>query len=299
MNILLTGATGFIGSKLCRVLAADKHNRIFSLERTEHPQTNGVITIPQDLSEPIDQSRLPDKIDAVVHLALARDFRRFPEGTPGLFNVNVRTTYELLEYARMAGASRFFMASTGNCYAPDPGLATGDVPVPPNDFYTASKLAAEALTRPYQSCFNVNILRAFFPYGPNQDAKMIQRMIARIKANEPIALAQGPDGDGDVLSLIHVDDLIQIIARSLLEGWRGLFDVAAPEVLSVRQIAMEIGRQLEIKPVFADADIAAKKLTADLGPLIEKGGVHLRTFAEGLSDLISRQRVSGQGSKVP
>ena len=289
MDILVTGSTGFIGSKLCQVLGADKQNEIFSLERPEHPERDGITAIKWDLSKPIDTSNLPKKIDAVVHLALARDFRRFPEGVTDLFAVNVRATSELLEYARISGASRFFMASTGNSYAPDQGLGVGDVPVPPNDFYTASKLAAEALTRPYQSCFNVNILRAFFPYGPNQDAKMIQRMIANIQAGEPIAIAQGLDGGGDQLSLIYVDDLVQTIAQSLNESWNGLFDVAAPEILSVRQIATEIGRQLDIAPVFEDADIPAKKLIANLDPMKEKGTMNFRSFAEGLSILLSQQ----------
>jgi len=289
VDILVTGATGFIGSKLCQLLSADKQNRLFSLQRPGHPSTDGITAIEWNLSNPINRSCLPKKIDAVAHLALARNFRQFPDCVDDLFAVNVRATSELLEYARVSGASRFFMASTGNCYVPNQRLGIGDIAVPPNDFYTASKLAAEALTRPYQSCFKVNILRAFFPYGPDQDAKMVQRMIAHVQAGEPIALAKGLDGDGDVLSLVYIDDLVQAIARSLHEGWNGLFDIAAPEILSVRKIALEIGRQLKIDPVFEKADSPAKKLIADLTPMKKNGAMNFRPFAEGLSALLSKK----------
>lgn len=287
MRILVTGATGYIGSRLCRHLSSD--NEIFSLQRPGHPHVEGYTTIEGDLSRPIDDTILPDRIDAVAHLALARDFRRFPEGVADLFAVNVRATIELLEYARKAGASRFFMASTGNSHAPDMGLAVGGEPIPPNDFYTSSKLAAEALTRPYQSCFPVNILRAFFPYGPGQDAKTIQRMIASIRAGQPISLGTGGDGNGDRLSLIYIDDLVQAIAQSIGEGWSGLFDIAGPEVLSVREIANEIGRQLGINPVFETGKIPAKNMTADLGDLNEKYRFQFCLFAQGLTKLLAKE----------
>lgn len=289
MRILVTGATGYIGSRLCRYLCRKNEHEIISLQRPGHPPVEGISTINWDFSNPIDETILPEKIDAIAHLALARGFRRFPEGAKDLFAVNIRTTMELLEYARKANATRFFMASTGNSYAPDTGLDVGEQPVPPNDFYTASKLAAEALCRPYQSCFPVNILRAFFPYGPGQDAKTVQRMIASIRDGSPINLARGKGDGGDLLSLIFIDDLVQVIAQSITEGWSGLFDVAAPEVLSVRQIAEEIGDQLGLKPVFEQVDFAAKNMTAELCNLKKKKPIELRSFSEGLSQLLAKE----------
>ena len=289
MRILVTGATGYIGSRLCTLLGTDSHNEIFSLQRPGHSPVKGITPIEWDLSHPIDESILPHNIDSVAHLALARDIRNFPEGVADLFAVNVRSTIELLEYARKAGASHFFMASTGNCYAPDLGPGIGEQPVPPNDFYTSAKLAAEALVRPYRSCFSVNVLRVFFPYGPGQDAKTIQRMIARVRAGEPISLAKELNGDGDQLSMIYIDDLVQAIAQSINDRWNGLFDIAAPEVLSIRQIAIEIGRQLNIDPIFEEGDLQAKKMCAELGGLNQKGAISPRIFSEGLSDLLGQE----------
>lgn len=289
MRILITGGTGYIGSRLCRLLADSGRHELFSLQRPGHRPVDGVTAIEWDLARPIDVSVLPGAIDAVAHLAVARNFRLFPEGVPDLFAVNVRTTVELLDYARGAGASHFFMASTGNGNAPDLGLAVGDTPTPPNDFYTASKLAGEALVRPYRSCFPVNVMRAYFPYGPGQDAKTVQRMIAAVKAGKPVVLAPGRDGEGDTLSLVYIDDLTRTIVRSMTEGWDGLLDVAAPERLSVRQIADEIGRQLDIEPCFSTGGLEAKDMTADLTPLRERDPVDFLTFSQGLSALLAEE----------
>ncbi len=287
MRILVTGATGYIGSRLCRHLASQKEHEIISLQRPGHPTADEMKSIEWDLSNPIDETALPESVDAVVHLALARNFRLFPEGVADLFSVNVRATVELLEYARKASASHFLMASTGNSVAPDYKQIIGENPIPPNDFYTASKLAAEALCRPYRSCFPINILRAFFPYGPGQDEKTIQRMIANIKAGKPISLARSTDGNGDQLSLIYVDDFVGLIAQSIKEKWNGLFDVAAQEILSVRQIAEEIGRQLDIEPVFEEGSFQAKEVCANLEGLNKKTTGTLRSFSAGLSALLA------------
>jgi nucleoside-diphosphate-sugar epimerase len=104
-------------------------------------------------------------------------------------------------------------------------------------------------------------------------------------------LGRRPEGNGDLLSLIYVDDLVQLIKQSIDEGWNGLFDVAASEVLSVRYIANEIGRQLGIEVVFEDANFTAKEMCADLTRLNEKSRRDLRNFSEGLSAMLEEERL--------
>ena len=114
---------------------------------------------------------------------------------------------------------------------------------------------------------------------------------AVFREGKPILLGRGPDGNGDLLSLIYVDDLVQVIKVSVYEGWNGLFDVAASEVLSVRHIANEIGRQLGILAVFEEVDFPAKKMSADLTILNEKSRTGLRNFSEVLSALLEQERL--------
>ena len=67
MQILVTGATGYIGSRLCRLLTDSTHNEIFSLQRSSQSSEDNINVIKWDLRSPIDEAILPAKIDAVVH----------------------------------------------------------------------------------------------------------------------------------------------------------------------------------------------------------------------------------------
>ena len=104
-------------------------------------------------------------------------------------------------------------------------------------------------------------------------------------------MGRSPDGNGDYLSLIYVDDLVQVIKLSIDEGWNGLFDVAASEVQSVRNIANEIGKQLGTVAVFEEAEFTAKDMSADLTGLNEKNTKSLRNFSKGLSALLEQEKL--------
>ena len=284
MRILLTGASGFIGRVLLDMMSAT--HEMIAVVRPGSPALPGAGRIQWDLSSPLQARAFPDKVDAVIHLAASRRFREFPEAVPELLRINVDATTELLEYARTAGASRFFLASTGNVYATDYQLKIDQPPVPPHDFYTASKLAAEALVRPYRSCLNATVFRIFFAYGAGQADRTIPRLLSMVREGQPIRL-EGGGPPGSTLSLVYVDDLAAAIATAVEDGWSGLFDMAGPERLSVQEIAEEIGHQIGRAPVFEPAEVPINLMDADLGPLQEHYDLsRFRPFREGLRRLL-------------
>lgn len=287
MKILLTGSTGFIGRRLLAGLVASGH-QVYPVVRGAYENLASAEVISWDMEKQSIPYGLPKRIDAVAHLALPQDFRRFPESVNGLYAVNVTATMALLEYAMKADASRFFLATTGNSIAPDPGLEVGETPTPPNDFYTASKLAGEMLVRPFRSCFPVHVGRMFFPYGAGQQGRVIWRLIEQIKLGKPVKLEQGLDGNGSVLSLTNVDDMAGAIQSSIENSWNGVFDLAAPERLSIRDIALEIGRQTRKTVTFETGTEPAKKMVADLSMLKKYYKMdQFRLFSKGLADMLS------------
>ena len=97
------------------------------------------------------------------------------------------------------------------------------------------------------------------------------------------------------LALLDISQLPKANFIAIDEGWNGLFDVAAPEVLSVRHIANEIGRQLGAQAIFKEGNFTAKEMCADLTGLNEKSRTGLRNFSEGLSALLEEEK-SGNGT---
>ena len=78
MNILVTGATGFIGRHLLKEIA--QQHRVYALSRRTREETDGSVTwIHGDLAGPGDSLPLPGAVDAVVYLAQSKEYREFPE----------------------------------------------------------------------------------------------------------------------------------------------------------------------------------------------------------------------------
>jgi UDP-glucose 4-epimerase len=85
---------------------------------TIHPVVSDLEDV-QDLSNL--EAQLPQKLDAVIHLAQSYRFREFPAGAMSVTNVNVVATAHLLESAARKGVQHFICASTGGVYAEQPG----------------------------------------------------------------------------------------------------------------------------------------------------------------------------------
>ena len=132
MNIVLTGATGFIGSHLRTELAAG--NAVVAPVR-QVPQGAGesVTWLRSDLAHGERlRASLPGSADAVIHLAQSKGYRNFPDQAADIFDVNVASTLALLEYARKSGAKTFIFASTASIYQQGREPLREDAPLVPS-----------------------------------------------------------------------------------------------------------------------------------------------------------------------
>ncbi|WP_134768570.1 NAD(P)-dependent oxidoreductase [Nocardioides sp. 1609] len=159
-TLLLTGATGLVGSRLLpRLTAAGFDCRVLVRRDVELP--DGVTAVRGDLDEPASLPAAVDGVDAVVHLAAL--FRTADD--VAIWRANLDGTRHLIDAVRThAPGARFVMASTGNVYdaaATRPSLETDACS--PTSAYPASKVAAEALLR--DSELTWSILRLPFVYG--------------------------------------------------------------------------------------------------------------------------------------
>ncbi|GAX61874.1 NAD dependent epimerase/dehydratase family protein [Candidatus Scalindua japonica] len=237
-SILITGATGFIGSHLVRAIQ-DRH-QIYGLVRklTGKNLFTGVHWIEQDLAQPLDYSRLPNNVDIFIHLAQSRFYKQFPDKSKDIFDINIHSTFQLLEYARQVGAKCFVFASSGGVYGYSYEKFVETDPVTPLNFYLSSKYTAELLIANYNKFFNTVALRFFFVYGEGQRGMLFSRLLERAKRGESIII-EGQDGIN--MNPIYVGDAIKVFEPALSLP-SDIYNIAGDEVISIKDLVLMMGR---------------------------------------------------------
>jgi UDP-glucose 4-epimerase len=159
-TILLTGATGLVGSRLLPRLA-DAGFDCRALVRSEVEPPRNTTAVRGDLADPGSLTQAVEGVDAVVHLAAL--FRTSDEDA--IWRANLDGTRNLVAAAEAhAPEARFILASTGNVYNADaPRPSRESDACAPTAAYPASKLAAEDHLR--NSNLTWSILRLPFVYG--------------------------------------------------------------------------------------------------------------------------------------
>lgn len=162
MTILLTGATGLVGTRLLRRLV-DQGAQCRALMRGGKRPPAGAAAVAADLLDPGSLATAVAGVSAIIHLAAVF---RTPD-TDLIWASNLQGTRNLIAAAKAhAPQARFIMASTGQVYdedTPRPGRE-GDRP-DPKHAYPASKLAAENALR--DSGLTWSVIRFPFVYGDN------------------------------------------------------------------------------------------------------------------------------------
>lgn len=249
MKILITGANGFIGKTLSKELS--RSNEVFAMARNFNQAigADGIVQISHDMTQPLDYADLPNKIDAVIHLAQSSQYRNFPAGMRDMISVNVLGLTDILDYAKSADCDYFLNFSSGSVYDPSQADQSEVVNIAPKSAYPLTKQISENIVGLYSEFFTTLSLRLFFPYGPRQEGMLVPNLINSVKNQNAINL-QGGEGGLEICP-IYVDDINEICGRLLTEKPSGIMNVGGYEQLRLEAIGQEIGKVLGISPNFA------------------------------------------------
>jgi UDP-glucose 4-epimerase len=228
MRVVITGGAGFIGSNLCRRLAAEPNVReVIALDDLSTGFAANLDGVEAQLvvGSMLDEALLDEVLEpgcAIVHLGARPSVPRSVVDPVASHEANATGTLRVLEAARRNDARQVIVASSSSVYGDiDEPVKHEGLPVSPRSPYAASKLATEAYTIAWGRTYGLPVLafRFFNVYGPRQAAG--HAYAAVIPAFLDAAIAGRPlpvNGDGkQTRDFTFVDSVTEAITTAIVE----------------------------------------------------------------------------------
>lgn len=193
MTILVTGSSGYIGSQLAVRLQEEGHN-VVGVDREAEGAPEALHRfVHGDLADPDVRARALEGVDAIMHLAAAKDDWGIDDDT--FFFENLEVTERLIEDARERDIHDWVFYSSVAAIGSGDKPRTEDSPLRPDGAYGASKAEAETLFQDYAeevpelSCV---IIRPSVVFGPEHFSYTnVHRLIEAIRGNRFLMVGDG------------------------------------------------------------------------------------------------------------
>lgn len=280
-TVLVTGANGFIGSRLCRLLAANGYAiRILCRETSDLTLLKDIplTKIIGDITRPETLPQAVAGVDYVLHLAGLIRARKISD----FYFVNQQGTLNLANAVKNhnPGIKKFVLVSSLAAAGPASGTPRkeSDPPGPITD-YGRSKLAGEEALRPFYDHFPITVIRPPAVYGPGDKAILTIFEIVNCRLRPFMA------GGHNRVQMVFVDDLVEALRLSMdsAKGRGQTFFIAQTESNTIREMMDII------------AELLGKKTLALTVPRPLLNGIALLSEnlfrAVGKAPLFSRQKV--------
>jgi len=287
MNILITGACGFVGTVLTQQLLEDGHHVIgvdtqwFGNHLEPHPRLR---LLKQDTRE-VDLIPLKE-VEVVIHLAnIAND--PGVEMSPVLsWEVNVLATQQLADRAVRAGVRQFIFASSGSVYGvKDDPQVTEDLELVPISAYNKTKMVAERVLLSYANEMQVHCIRpaTVCGFSPRMRLDVSVNMLTLQALKNARMTVFGGD---QTRPNIHIDDMVGVYRHFLAKPSipSGCYN-AGFENISILDIARRVAERIPAEiAISASNDPRSYRQNSD--KLLATGFRQKASVAKAIDDVV-------------
>ncbi len=247
MRVLITGGTGFIGSRLA-LSCLERGDFVKVLGQVNNPAESENRKLIEEKGTEVILASITDRkkifsllqgIDVVYHLAAAQHEANVPDQV--FWDVNVTGTKNILEASVSTGVKCFVHGSTIGVYGASlEGNIDEQSPLQPNNIYGITKLEGEKLVLSYREKIPLVIIRISETYGPGD--RRLLKLFKGVKNKIFFVIGNGKN----MHHLIYVDDLIYglFLAAASKDAKGRIFVLAGKEPLTTNDMVEEIAKQL-------------------------------------------------------
>ncbi len=249
MKVLVTGATGDIGSALC-IRLLDSGYRLRALVRNSSDASflkqKGAELWQGDITDKDSLTGVADNVQAVFHLAAVL---WVPNPKVEIPKVNYYGTVNIAQECLDKGIKRFIFTSFPLVLGPHKNtlneLFPQFAPSPPNFYHALYKKKAEEylLELEREEKLPVSILRLGTVYGPQM--LLIRKIVPLIKKGV-FAIA----GNGDnLVQMVHIDDVLQgmILALEKEKAMGNIYNICDDKTVTMKEFIYAIADELNVR----------------------------------------------------
>jgi len=245
MRVFLTGASGFIGSHVARLLL-NVGCDVLALTLPDDPlwrlqDVAARLTLVRgDLSNSAAyRSTLAEwQPEACIHLAWYAEPGKYLHSPENLVSLNA--SLMLLQALIEIGCHQVVMVGTCAEYDTDMGYLREDSPTRPATIYAATKLALNLIGQQMAATAGVSFAwaRFFYLYGPYEDERrVVPALIHSLLKAEPFAATLGEQ----VRDYLHVEDVAAALWSLTEKRASGVFNISSGVPVTMRQLMEIIG----------------------------------------------------------
>ena len=280
MKILVTGGAGFVGSHLCKRLAKNKSNKVYSLDNySMGSEDNHVQDVTYIRGDTVDIDKLVNFFpDIIYHLGEYSRVEQSFEDISKVWKYNKEGIFAVLEFTRKVGCKILYAGSSTKFG--DGGLGRSASP------YAWTKASNTELVMNYGSWFNVPYAITYFynVYGDREIqtgkyATLIALFKEKMKNNESLSVVSPGT---QKRNFTHIDDIINGLVLVGENGYGDEFGIGSSESFSIIEVAEMYEGDIEMLPERKGNRMTADVICAKTEALGWKPTMKLQDYIKGL-----------------